>query len=90
MGKRGALAGPERAVAAFVARELGREATRVVRVDAFATNAVYEVDAGQHRFVVKASTMHDALRAEAWACARGAAAGCVAPERGDLSLIPGS
>jgi Ser/Thr protein kinase RdoA (MazF antagonist) len=40
---------------------------------------VYEVDAGGGRFVVKASAMHDALRAEAWACSRGADAGCAAP-----------
>src|SRR5215475_10367151 len=79
MCKSRALGDREQAVAAFVARELGCEATRVVRVDAFATNAVYEVDADGHRFVVKASTMHDALRAEAWACARGADAGCAAP-----------
>jgi len=69
----------EQAVAAFVASELGCEATRVVRVDAFATNAVYEVDADGRRFVVKASRLHEALRAEAWACARGADAGCAAP-----------
>jgi len=69
----------EQAVAAFVASELGCEATRVVRLDAFATNAVYAVDADGRRFVVKASLMHDALRAEAWACARGADAGCAAP-----------
>src|SRR5262247_847938 len=74
-----ALGDREQAVAAFVARELGCEATRVVRVDAFATNAVYEFDADGRRFVVKASTLHDALRAEAWACARGADAGCAAP-----------
>jgi aminoglycoside phosphotransferase (APT) family kinase protein len=69
----------EQAVAAFVASELGCEATRVVRVDAFATNAVYAVDADGGRFVVKASMLHDAVRAEAWACARGAEAGCAAP-----------
>src|SRR5262245_39208750 len=67
------------AVAAFVARELGCEATRVVRVDAFATNAVYAVDADGRRCVVKASRRHNAVRAEAWACARGADAGCAAP-----------
>ncbi len=74
-----ALGDREQAVAAFVARELGCEATRVVRVDAFATNTVYAVDADGRRFVVKASRMHEAVRAEAWACARGAAAGCAAP-----------
>ena len=79
MRKGEALGERERAVAAFVASKLGCEATRVVRVDAFATNAVYEVDADGRRFVVKASMMHDALQAEAWACARGADAGCAAP-----------
>ena len=79
MRKGRALGDREQAVAAFVASELGFEATRVVRVDAFATNAVYAVDADGWRFVVKASRLHDALRAEAWACARGADAGCAAP-----------
>ena len=74
-----ALGDREQAVAAFVASALGYEATRVVRVAAFATNAVYEVDADGHQFVVKASMLHEALRAEAWACARGADAGCAAP-----------
>jgi Ser/Thr protein kinase RdoA (MazF antagonist) len=79
MRKGRVLGDRERAVAAFVASELGCEATWVVRVDAFATNAVYEVDTDGGRFVVKASMLHDALRAEAWACARGADAGCAAP-----------
>src|SRR5215468_10753595 len=79
MRKDRALGDREQAVAAFVASELGFEATRVVRVDAFATNAVYAVDADGRRFVVKASRLHEALRAEAWACARGADAGCAAP-----------
>ena len=79
MRKGRALGDREQAVAAFVASELGCEATRVVRVDAFATNAVYEVDADGRRFVVKASMRHEAVRAEAWACARGADAGCAAP-----------
>jgi len=79
MRKGRALGDREQAVAAFVASELGCEATRVVRVDAFATNAVYAVDADGRRFVVKASMLHDALRAEAWACARGAGAGCATP-----------
>jgi aminoglycoside phosphotransferase (APT) family kinase protein len=79
MRKGRALGAREQAVAAFVARELGCEATRVVRVDAFATNAVYAVDADGRRFVVKASMLHEALRAEAWACARGADVGCAAP-----------
>ncbi|OMC57467.1 hypothetical protein A5747_03655 [Mycobacterium sp. IS-836] len=70
----------ERAVAGFMARQLGCRPDRVIRVDSFATNAVYEVDAGGRRFVVKASTGNDALAAEAWACARGAEAGCGAPE----------
>jgi aminoglycoside phosphotransferase (APT) family kinase protein len=74
------LRSAKQAIAAFVARELGREPARILRVDAFDTNAVYEVDAEGHRFVLKASMMHGALRAEAWACARGANAGCAAPE----------
>ena len=74
-----ALEDREQAVAAFVASELGCEATLVVQVDAFATNAVYEVDAHERRFVVKASMLHDALRAEAWACARSVDAGFPAP-----------
>jgi aminoglycoside phosphotransferase (APT) family kinase protein len=69
----------ESAVAAFVASELGSGATRIERLDAFTTNAVFEVDAGGRPLVLKASALHDALRAEAWACARGADAGCVAP-----------
>lgn len=69
----------ERAVAAFVGRTLGCEASRVERVNAFATNAVYAVDSGARRFFLKATMLHDALRAEAWACARGADAGCAAP-----------
>jgi aminoglycoside phosphotransferase (APT) family kinase protein len=73
------LGDAERAVAAFVASELGVEATRVVRLDAFTTNAVSEVDAGERRFVVKASALQNALRAEAWAGARAAEAGCTAP-----------
>ena len=79
MRKGRTLGDREQAVAAFVASELGCEATRVVRVAAFATNAVYEVDADGRRFVVKASRMHEAVRAEAWACARGADAGCATP-----------
>ena len=79
MRKSSALGDREQAVAAFVASELGCEATRVVRVGAFATNAVYEVDVDGRRVVVKASMLHDALRAEAWACVRGADAGCAAP-----------
>src|SRR5215471_4085925 len=79
MRKGRALGDREQAVAAFVASELGCEATRVVRVDAFATNAVYAVDADGRHLVVKASMLHNALRAEAWACARGADAGCAAP-----------
>ena len=83
-----ALGDCEQAVAAFVARELGCEATRVVRVDAFATNAVYEVDADGRRCVVKVAMLHNAVRAETWACARSADAGCAAPAilgRGRLS-----
>jgi aminoglycoside phosphotransferase (APT) family kinase protein len=72
------LAGRERVIAAFVSSTLGLEASRVARLKAFETNEVYEVDVGEQRFIVKAST-HDALRAEAWACARGADADCGAP-----------
>ena len=49
-----------------MAGALGCEVTRVARVEAFATNAVHEVDEDGRRLVVKASTMHAALRAEAW------------------------
>jgi Ser/Thr protein kinase RdoA (MazF antagonist) len=79
----------ERAVADFVTSELGCRVGRVVELDAFAGNAVYEVDAEQGRFIVKASMNRDALRAEAWACERGAAAGCAAPAiigRGNLDV----
>jgi hypothetical protein len=69
----------EHAVADFVTRELGCSPTRVTRRDAFVTNAVFDVDAGGDRFILKASRLHDALRAEAWACAQGACAGCEAP-----------
>src|SRR6266851_1332555 len=79
MRKGRALGDREQEVAAFVARELGWEATRGVRVDAFATNAVYAVNAKGRRCVVKASMLHEAVRAEAWACARSADAGCAAP-----------
>ena len=68
------------AVADFVAKELGRKPSRVVKLDAFPGNVVYDVDAGGQGFIIKASTDHDAMRAEAWACARGAAVGCAAPE----------
>jgi aminoglycoside phosphotransferase (APT) family kinase protein len=67
------------AVTTFVASTLGCEVTGVGPVDSFATDAVYDVDTNRGRFIVKASTSHDALRAEAWACARGAAAGCATP-----------
>ena len=87
MRKGRVLGDSERAIAAFVASELGCEATRVVRVAAFATNAVYEVDADARRFVVKASMMHDALRAEAWTCARGAQAGVAVPAVLGLGLL---
>ena len=65
MRKGRALGDRAQAVAAFVASELGCKVTRVVRVDSFATNAVYAVDADGQRFVVKASMLHNALRAEA-------------------------
>jgi aminoglycoside phosphotransferase (APT) family kinase protein len=67
------------AVAEFVANELGCQASRVVQLDAFPGNVVYEVDAGGRGFIVKGSTNQDALRAEAWACARAAAVGFAAP-----------
>jgi hypothetical protein len=63
-----------------------------VRVASFATNTVYEVDAGKQRFIIKASKLHDAVRAEAWACVRGADAGCAAPAilgRGRLNTTDG-
>lgn len=66
-------------IAAFVKSQLDLEPTRVARLDAFATNEVYEVDAGERRFVVKASPMADASRAEVFACRHGAAAECFAP-----------
>ncbi len=67
------------AVAAFVVEQLGCQPTAVQRVPAFATNAVYKVEAGGHRLVVKASPMHEALRGEAWACGQGLGAGCPVP-----------
>jgi aminoglycoside phosphotransferase (APT) family kinase protein len=67
------------AVADFVASELGGQASRVVKLDAFPGNVVYDVDADGRGFIVKGSTNQDALRAEAWACARAAAVGCAAP-----------
>jgi Ser/Thr protein kinase RdoA (MazF antagonist) len=69
----------DHAVVAFVAGELGCGVGRHTRVDAFAANVVYEVDAGGRQLFVKASPSHDSLRAEAWACARSADAGCAAP-----------
>jgi aminoglycoside phosphotransferase (APT) family kinase protein len=69
----------EAAVAAFVVEQLGCEATAVRRMRAFATNAVYEVEAGGHRLVVKASRTHDALRGEVWAGRQGLVAGCPVP-----------
>jgi aminoglycoside phosphotransferase (APT) family kinase protein len=71
-----------------VASELGCEATRVVRIDAFATNEVYEVETDGQRLVVKASKMPAALQAEVWACARGAAAGCAAPAIRGVGHLP--
>ena len=71
--------GWEAAVAAFVGEHLSCEVAAVQRVRAFATNAVYKVEAGGHRLVVKASAMHDALRGEAWACGQGLGAGCPVP-----------
>ncbi|OBI85381.1 phosphotransferase family protein [Mycobacterium sp. 1245805.9] len=63
-------------IADFVTSELGCAPGRVVELDAFPGNAVYEVG---ERLIVKASTNDAALRVEAWACARAAAAGCAAP-----------
>lgn len=60
----------------FVTSELGCAPSRFVKLDAFPGNAVYEVG---ERLIVKASTNDAALRAEAWTCARAAAAGCAAP-----------
>lgn len=71
--------GCEAAVAAFVVEHLGCDATAVRRVHAFATNAVFELEAGGHRLVVKASRMHDALRGEVWAIGQGLLAGCPVP-----------
>jgi aminoglycoside phosphotransferase (APT) family kinase protein len=68
------------AVSDFVARELGCRPTHVARREAFVTNAVFDVRARGERFIVKASRLHGALRAEAWACAQSAAAGCEAPQ----------
>ncbi len=70
----------ESAVAAFVANALGLHPTRIARTYAFATNAVYEVDAGGQSLILKASMNRDASRAEAWACARSAEAGFPSPE----------
>jgi aminoglycoside phosphotransferase (APT) family kinase protein len=63
----------------FVTSELGCPPSRVAKLDAFPGNAVYDVDAGGRGLIVKASTNHGALRAEAWVCARAAAEGCAAP-----------
>src|SRR5262245_35172562 len=79
MRKDRALGDREQAVAAFVASALGCEVTRVVRVDGFGADGVSAVDADGRPFVVKASMLHDAVRAEAWPCAPGADAGCAAP-----------
>ena len=68
----------ERAIGDFSARTLGSKTTRVVRMKAFGTNEVYDIVSGGRRYIVKASA-HDASRAEAWACARGADAGFAAP-----------
>ena len=71
---------------------LGREVDRVDRLRSFATNAVYDVEAGVSRFVVTASLNEDALRSEAWACRRGAETGCGAPAIlgvGRLACEPG-
>jgi len=76
LGKEGWM---QQAVADFVAKELGCAPSRLAKLDAFPGNAVYEVDADGRGFIVKASTNHDALRAESvgvrragarpWVCA---------------------
>jgi aminoglycoside phosphotransferase (APT) family kinase protein len=63
----------------FLTSELGSAPSRIAKLDAFPGNAVYDVDTDDQRLIVKASTNHGALRAEAWACTRAAAAGCAAP-----------
>jgi aminoglycoside phosphotransferase (APT) family kinase protein len=68
------------AIAAFIATHLGGRMARIAPTDAFATNAVYEIDVDDRRFMLKASKNRVALRAEAWACARAVAAGFPAPE----------
>jgi hypothetical protein len=70
----------ERAVVDFIVRALGCVPTRLARRAAFVTNLVFDVDIGSEQFIVKASRLHHALRAEAWACSEGARAGCGAPE----------
>ena len=80
MADRSAPGPSEQVVAAFVASTLHQQPTRIARTDAFATNAVYEVDANDRRLMVKASMNRDALRAEAWACASAVASGFPAPD----------
>ena len=81
MTERSSPPGPsEAAVAAFVTNALGFKPTRIARTYAFATNAVYEVDAEGQSLILKASMNRDALRAEAWACARSAEARFPSPE----------
>ncbi len=60
----------------FRNQRTGPSPSHIVKLDAFPGNTVYEVD---ERLIVKASTNHAALRAEAWACAQAADAGCAAP-----------
>src|SRR4030095_11591249 len=78
-GSDAAADGWEAAVAECVVEHLGCQAAAVQRVHAFATNAVYKVEAGGRRFVVKASAMHGALRGEVWACGQGLGAGFPVP-----------
>ena len=81
MTERSSPPGPsESAVAAFVTNAIGLQPTRIARTYAFATNAVYEVDAGGQSLILKASMNREALRAEAWACARSAEAAFPSPE----------
>src|SRR4029453_8020451 len=81
MTERSSPSGPgDSAVAAFVTNALGFQPTRIARTYAFATNAVFEVDAGGQPLILKSSMNRDALRAEAWACAHSAEAGFPSPE----------
>lgn len=62
-------------ITAFAAAILGSTPTRVERIDAFASNHVFEIDTGGNAYIAKASRLHDALSSEVWACIRGTALG---------------